>query len=80
MGDFAVSLDIVAGIDGSLELHHVIGAEQTFVTVLFDKKFGSHVTKEVDHVGSVNEISTVVGVLGAHANAKHRCNCHIFKI
>ena len=36
MGDFTVGLDLVAGIDGSFELHHVAGAEEAFVAVLFD--------------------------------------------
>lgn len=76
MGDFAISFDIVTGIDRSLELNHIIGTEETFVAILLDEKFGGYVTKEVNHVGAINQISTIVGVLGAHADAEHRCNCH----
>ena len=76
MGDFAVGLDVVAGIDRGLELHHVVGAEETFVAVLDDKEFGGDIAKEVKHVCAVDEVAAVVCVLGAHADAKHRFNCH----
>jgi len=71
VGDLAISLDVVAGIDGSLEFNHVVGAEETFVAVLDDEKFGGDIAKEVQHVGTVNEVSAIVGVLGAHTNAEH---------
>ena len=76
MGDFAVGFDIVAGVDGGLEFDHVVGAEETFVAVLDDEELGGDIAKEVEHVGAVDEVSTVVGVLGAHADAEHRLNCH----
>ena len=69
MGDFAVGFDIVARIHGGFEFNHVVGAEKAFVAVLFDKELGSHVAKQMDHVGSVNQIAAIVGVLCAHANA-----------
>ena len=77
MGDLAVSLDVVAGIDGGFEFDHIVGAEEAFVAVLFDEKFSGHVAEEVDHVCAVDEIAAVVGVFCAHANAEHRCNSHV---
>ena len=69
VGDFAVGFDIVARIHGGFEFDHVVGAEETFVAVLFDKEFGCHVAKQMDHVGTVNQIAAIVGVLCAHTNA-----------
>ena len=79
VSDFAVSLNIVAGINGSLEFDHIVSTEKAFIAILFDKEFGSHIAKEMNHVGAINEIAAIVGVFCAHANAEHRGNCHIFQ-
>ena len=54
MGDFAIGFDIVASLHWGFKFNHVVGAEETFVAVLFDKEFGSHVAKQMDHVSTVN--------------------------
>lgn len=80
VGNLAVSLDIIASVDGGFELDHVVGAEETFITVLDDEKFGGNVAKKMKHVCTINKISAVMGILCAHANAKHRFYCHIRKV
>ena len=72
VGDFPVCLDVVAGIHGGLEFDVVVGAEQALVAVQLDQQLGGHVTEQVDHVGAVHQIASIVGILRGHTDADQR--------
>ena len=74
VSDLTNGLDVVTGVNGSQELDVVISAEQALIAVLDDQQLGSNVTEQVDHVGAVDQVSAVMGVLSAHAESQHRLN------
>ena len=72
MGDLAVCLNEITGVNGSLELNVVVRAEQALVSVTLDQQLGGHVAEQMDHVGAIHQIPAVVSVLGRHAQPDHR--------
>ena len=70
--DLAIGLNVVAGVHGSLELHHVVSAEQALIAVALDEQLGGHVTEQMHHVCAVHQVSAVVSILCAHTQPQGR--------
>ena len=54
------------------EFHHIISLEQAFVAVTENQQLGGHVSEKMEHMRSVNQVSAIMGVLGAHPHTDHR--------
>ena len=78
--NLTVGLDEVAGIHGRLELNVVVGTEQALVAVALDQQLGSHVAEQMHHMGTVHQVSAVVGVLGGHPQTDHRGVLFLFHV
>lgn len=53
-GDLANGLNVIAGVNGSEEFNVVVCAEETFIAVLHNQQFGSHVAEKCEHVCTIN--------------------------
>ncbi len=71
MGNLTHSLDIVTGIHRSQKFHIVLSAEQAFVAILHNQQFGGHIAEKGEHVRTVNQISTIMSILGTHSKSDH---------
>ena len=57
-------------MDGREEVDRGIGAEEPLVAVVADQQLRGRVAEELEHEGAVHQAAAVVGLLGAHAQAK----------
>src|SRR3989442_6560160 len=71
LGDAAVSFDEVASVHWGEEFYLVVGAEKTLVAIEADAQFGAYVAKELQHLRTIDQVATIVGVVRTHPYPDH---------
>ena len=66
-----MGFDVVSGIDGSKELNTIVGTEKSLITIKTYHQLGPHIAKKLEHLGAINEIPAIMGVMGTHPDTNH---------
>jgi hypothetical protein len=54
----------------ALAADHVVGAKESFVSVVANAELGGDVAEQGEEAGAVDELSGIVGIMGAHTYAE----------